>query len=95
GWAEAPTPSSWIITALDMVSATNGWAVGENGALLRYSVPSAPVSFLPFVPAVSATSVPVGPASWPDDVERGKQALGPRVPAVTQASGLLRWRTEA
>ena len=93
GWTDAVTPASWVITGLDMVSATDGWAVGENGALLRYIPPPAPVSYLPFVPAVGATNVPVGPvgpASWPDDVGRAKQALGPGASAVTQASGLPR-----
>ncbi len=36
-WTKNPTPNDVIVTALDMVNSTDGWAVGSHGRLLHWN----------------------------------------------------------
>jgi len=37
-WTQYPTPlSGYVLHSVSMVDSSNGWAVGDNGAILRYS----------------------------------------------------------
>jgi hypothetical protein len=64
GWTEVPSPVTATLNSVAMVSATDGWAVGDNGALLRYNGQAWVASSLPVTTTLFSVSISSANNGW-------------------------------
>ena len=58
-WRLVDSPTGSNLYDLEMVSAEDGWMVGENGVILRYTAQLAPAGISAGIPTPAPSAVPV------------------------------------